>query len=184
MFIIRHGCVLSTVFIKEITMMMMMMQRPQTSRDFCLLPLWRGQSWQCKLHPTPFSPARQNIPKRNTHNLKRTVKTLAARPSMKQGSPYSIIERRVQELIPVLSSKPAGEVSHKPLRGLLPISLLGEQRRNGCEQFAASRLRFEPRPFSVWVQHANKSATEPSGPQWTRNNSIQLPVPRNNTANI
>jgi len=59
---------------------------------------------------------------------------------------------RVPELIPVLGSQPAGDVSHKsdgklPLlsarpavtlatvRGLLPISLLGEQRHNGCEQF-------------------------------------------------
>ena len=71
-----------------------------------------------------------------------------------KGSPYSITERRVPELIPVLGSQPAGDVSHKPggrlpllsarpavipsqpLRGLLPILLLGEQRHNGCEQFA------------------------------------------------
>jgi len=30
------------------------------------------------------------------------------------GSPLSITERRVLELIPVLGSKPAGDVSHKP----------------------------------------------------------------------
>jgi len=70
-----------------------------------------------------------------------------------KGSPYSIAERRVPELIPVLGSQPAGYVSHEsggrlpllsarpavttqPLRGLLPILLLGEQRHNGCEQFA------------------------------------------------
>jgi len=70
-----------------------------------------------------------------------------------KGSPYSITERMVRELIPVLGSQPAGDVSHKPggrlpllsarpavtpqpLRGLLPILLLGEQRHNGCEQFA------------------------------------------------
>jgi len=81
-----------------------------------------------------------------------------------------ITERTVPELIPVLGSQPAGDVSYKPggrlsllsarpqlppqpLRGLLPILLLGEQRHNGCEQFAqdcyptASRLRFEPGPF-------------------------------------
>ena len=56
-------------------------------------------------------------------------------------------------MIPVLGSEPAGEVSHKPggrlpllsskpavtlatLRELLPILLLGEQRHDGCEQFA------------------------------------------------
>jgi len=70
-----------------------------------------------------------------------------------KGSTCSITEHRVPELIPVLGSQPAGDVSHKPggrlpllsarpavtpqpLRGLLPISLLGEQRHDGCEQFA------------------------------------------------
>jgi len=72
-----------------------------------------------------------------------------------KGSPYSITERRVPELIPVLDSQPAGDVglnhnadgrlpllsarpavTPQPLRGLLPILLLGEQRHNGCEQFA------------------------------------------------
>ena len=58
-----------------------------------------------------------------------------------KSSPYSIAERRVPELIAVLGSQPAGDVSHKPdchyflpglqlppqpLRGLLPILLLGE----------------------------------------------------------
>jgi len=68
-------------------------------------------------------------------------------------SPYSTAERRVPELIPVLGSQPAGGVSHKPdgrlpllsvrpavlpqpARGLLSISLLGEQRHDGCKQFA------------------------------------------------
>ena len=85
-------------------------------------------------------------------------------------SPYSITDRSVPELIPVLGSQPAGDVNHKPavgchyfppglqllpqpLRGLLSVSLLGEQRHHGCEQFAlgcyptTSRLRFEPGPF-------------------------------------
>jgi len=36
-----------------------------------------------------------------------------------KGDPYSITERRVPELIPVLGSEPAGNVSHKP-GGRLP----------------------------------------------------------------
>ena len=36
------------------------------------------------------------------------------------GSPYSIAERRVPELIPVLGSQPEGDVSHKP-GGRLPL---------------------------------------------------------------
>jgi len=69
----------------------------------------------------------------------------------KKISPYSITECRVPELIPVLGSQPAGDVSHKPggrlpllsarpaftpQRGLLPVSVFGEQRHDGCEQFA------------------------------------------------
>ena len=38
----------------------------------------------------------------------------------KKGSAYSITERRVPELIPVLGSQPAGDVSHKP-GGRLPL---------------------------------------------------------------
>ena len=46
-------------------------------------------------------------------------------PGLKQylkskGSRYSITERRVPELIPVLGSQPAGGVSHKP-GGRLPL---------------------------------------------------------------
>jgi len=37
-----------------------------------------------------------------------------------KGGPYSITERRVPELIPVLGSQPAGDVSHKP-GGRLPL---------------------------------------------------------------
>ena len=39
---------------------------------------------------------------------------------VKKCSPYSITERRVPELIPVLGSQPAGDVSHKP-GGRLPL---------------------------------------------------------------
>jgi len=37
-----------------------------------------------------------------------------------KGSPYSITEHRVLELIPVLGSQPAGDASHKP-GGRLPL---------------------------------------------------------------
>jgi len=37
-----------------------------------------------------------------------------------KASPYSITERRVPELIPVIGSQPAGDVSHKP-SGRLPL---------------------------------------------------------------
>jgi len=40
----------------------------------------------------------------------------------RKGSAYSITEHRVPELIPVRSSQPAGEVSHKPGGRLLLLS--------------------------------------------------------------
>ena len=71
-----------------------------------------------------------------------------------KGSPYSVTDSRVPELIPVLGRQPAGDVNHKPggrlpllsarpavtpgtlkIRSLLPILLFSEQRHNGCEQF-------------------------------------------------
>ena len=61
---------------------------------------------------------------------------------MIKGSPYSITEHRVLEVIPVLGSQPAGEVNHKPGGRLLLLSarptvtLTTLQRHNGCEQFA------------------------------------------------
>jgi len=104
-----------------------------------------------------------------------------------KGSPYSIAERigsrswsrflavslQVTWVIhPAVGCHyfpPGPQLPPQPLRGLLPILLLGEQRHDECEQFAwdcyptASRLQFEPRPFCAWVQHANHSAI-PSHP--------------------
>jgi len=39
-----------------------------------------------------------------------------------EGSPYSITERRVPELIPVLGSQPAGDMNHKPVGRLSLLS--------------------------------------------------------------
>jgi len=43
---------------------------------------------------------------------------------VKKGSPYSITERRVPELIQVVGSQPAGDVNHKP-GGRLPLLSAG-----------------------------------------------------------
>jgi len=55
-----------------------------------------------------------------------------------KGSPYSITERRVPELIPVLVSQPAGDVSHKP-DGRLPFTFRQAYSypRNPATNFAA-----------------------------------------------
>ena len=56
-------------------------------------------------------------------------------------SPYSITERRVPELIPVLGSQPAGDVSHKP-GGRLPLlsarpAVTPATRKRASTNFAA-----------------------------------------------
>jgi len=88
----------------------------------------------------------------NGTNLSYSYIVLTLKVKVAHTRPYSITECRVPELIPVLCSQPASDMSHKPgvrlpllsarqlppqpLRGLLPILLLGEPRHNGCEQFA------------------------------------------------
>jgi len=56
------------------------------------------------------------------HSLRKGVEHCSPRTLLmgKKGSPYSITERRVPELIPVLNSQPAGDMSHKP-GGRLPL---------------------------------------------------------------
>ena len=59
----------------------------------------------------------------------------------KKGSPYSITERRVPELIPVLGDQPAGDVSHKsggrlPLLSAMPAVTLAILKR-AATNFAA-----------------------------------------------
>jgi len=49
-----------------------------------------------------------------------TATTATETVKKRKGSPYSITERRVPELILVLGSQPAGDVSHKP-GGRLPL---------------------------------------------------------------
>ena len=58
-----------------------------------------------------------------------------------KGSPYSTAERRVPELIPVLGSQPAGDVSHKhggrlPLLSARPAVTLATLKR-AAAYFAA-----------------------------------------------
>ena len=97
-----------------------------------------------------------------------------------KGTPYSIAESRVpvNPAVDCHYFPPGTQLPTQPLIGLQPISRLGEERHDGCEQFAqdcyptASRLRFEPRPFCAWVQHANHSATEPTSIEVDSENSV------------
>jgi len=52
--------------------------------------------------------------------LRRLIQDRLSEVKKGKGSPYSIAERRVSELIPVLGSQLADDVSHKP-SGRLPL---------------------------------------------------------------
>jgi len=59
-----------------------------------------------------------------------------------KGSTYSITERRVPELISVLGSQPAGDVSHKP-GGRLPLL-------SASAAFTLAALKRAATNFAVW----------------------------------
>jgi len=61
-----------------------------------------------RTHRHPRTPIKYRIPE------------IRACCAPQKGSPYSITERRVPELITVLGSQPTGDVSHKP-GGRLPL---------------------------------------------------------------
>ena len=128
------------------------------------LALTHRVNWRHKSMATIRSPFRG-------HKKVKVAHTRLPSVGFRSRSRFSAVSLQVMWIInPTVGCHyfPSGlQLPPQPLRGLLPVSLLGEQRHNGCEQFAqdcyptASRLRFEPGPFCAWVQHANHSATEP-----------------------
>jgi len=78
---------------------------------------------------------------KSTHSLTHQIKKLVGRKRLCKGSPYSITERRVPELIPVLGSQSAGDVSHKhggrlPLLSATPAVTIATLKR-AATNFAA-----------------------------------------------
>jgi len=70
----------------------------------------------CRRNETIVLPIRFTSAVHNASNCRRSL----AHDQKGKGSPYSITERKVPELIPVLGSQPAGDVSHKA-GGRLPL---------------------------------------------------------------
>jgi len=73
-----------------------------------------------------------------------------------KGSPYSITDRRVPELTPVLGSQPAGDVSHKP-GGRLPLpsakpAVTPAALKRAATSFAAWRTEARSLPKTVTRQ--------------------------------
>jgi len=91
-----------------------------------------------------------------------------------KGSPYSITECRVPELIQVLGSQPAGDVSHKP-SGRLPLlsarpAVTPATLKEGCYQFCClvntGTIGVNSLPKTVARQHRNCDLNPgPSAPE-------------------
>ena len=89
--------------------------------------------------PTPHHTERHGIAESTCQ-----TGTLLKAKSKCKGSPYSIAKRRVPELIPVFSSQPAGDASHKPSGRLPLLSARPGCPRNpyeGCYQFHCLVIR-------------------------------------------
>jgi len=64
-----------------------------------------------------------------------------------KGSPYSVTEHRVPELIPVLGSQPAGDVNDKP-GGSLPLL-------SASPAVTLATLKRAATSFAAWLQRHN-----------------------------
>ena len=121
----------------------------------------------------PFGPVTRSPTAGNTYKKVKVAHTRLPSVEFRNWSRFLAVSLQVTLVMnPAVGCHyfpPGLQLPSQPLRGLLPILLLGEQRHDGCEQFAydcyltASRLQFQPGPFCGWVQHANHSATEPPG---------------------
>ena len=79
---------------------------------------------------------------RRNHAVQRTTDVYSFLSGLKKGSPYLVTERRVPELIPVLGSQPAGDVSHK-LGGRLPLL-------SGRSAVTTATLKRAATNFATW----------------------------------
>jgi len=71
-------------------------------------------------------------------------------PFSAKGSPYSITERRVPELIPFLGSQPAGDESHKP-GGRLPLLSARPAVTPATFKRSATNFAAWPKTEARWV---------------------------------
>jgi len=75
---------------------------------------------QNQSNPVDVKPLQPTADKRQSTPARQSCTVYNHSTSTQKGSPYSITERRVPELIPVLGSQHAGDVNHKP-DGRLPL---------------------------------------------------------------
>ena len=96
-----------------------------------------------------------------------------------KGSPYSITERRVLELIPVLGSQPAGDVSHKH-GGRLPLlsarGAVTPATLESCYQFCCLfTMGVNSLPKTVTRQHRGCDLNP--GPSAPESSTLTTPLP-------
>jgi len=99
-------------------------ENPATSRsDYAYLPYTQNHNATSIICCTQTEEQRLSTSRQhNGRSVELVSRTSCVRVKKGKGSPYSITERRVPELIPVLGSQPAGDVSHRPGGRLLLLS--------------------------------------------------------------
>ena len=94
-----------------------------------------------------------------------------------KGSPYSITKCRflavslqvtwvINPAVGCHYLPPGLQLPPQPLRGLLPILLLGEQRHNGCEQFAWQHCDCDLNPGPSAPESSTLTTRLPSHPEY------------------
>ena len=119
----------------------------------------------------------------NCSNVKKVAHTRLLSVGFRSWSRFLAVSLQVTWVInPAVGChyfSPGLQLPSQPLRGMLPVLLLGEQRHDGCEQFAedcyptASRLWFEPGPSAP--ESSTLTTRLPSHPvlPWLRKNSFE-----------
>ena len=97
--------------------------RKTACRPISVMP-WCRYDWPCNHHVIDLQQTETD-----------TTTSGITRPRKGKGSPYSITERRVPELIPVLGSQPAGDVTYKPGGRLPLLSARPAVIPEGCYKF-------------------------------------------------
>jgi len=123
----------------------------------------------------------------NTFFTKLNTKTSFSR-SNKWDSPYSITEHRVLELVPVLGSQPAGDVSHKPgsrlrllyARPAVTPATLKMAATNFCCLMNTGTMGMNSLPKTVIRTQQHRNCDLNPGPYAPESSTLTTRLPRSN----
>jgi len=142
-----------------------------TDRQFAFSFLRQPSMWHCP-HVLPSTMLGSN------RSIPHACRVLSSKLAVKsKGSPYSITKCRflavslqvtwvINPAVGCHYLPPGLQLPPQPLRGLLPILLLGEQRHNGCEQFAWQHCDCDLNPGPSAPESSTLTTRLPSHPEY------------------